>query len=73
MLFRWNGLADGSEMEHKYLRQTKLFKQLVVPLRGNLVLHPWQRLGVTFLDFCARKYGFAILADEMGLGKVHSP
>jgi hypothetical protein len=57
-------------MEHKYLRKTQLFQDLNIPLRPSFSLHPWQRLGVTFLEFCARKYGFAILADEMGVGKV---
>jgi hypothetical protein len=57
-------------MEHKYLRDTELFKNLSIPLRANITLLEWQRLGITFLDFNRRKLGFAILADEMGVGKV---
>jgi hypothetical protein len=57
-------------MEHKYLRDTELFKNLSIPLRANITLLDWQRLGITFLDFNRRKLGFAILADEMGVGKV---
>jgi hypothetical protein len=67
---RWNGLADSTEMEHKYLRKSSIFASLSIPLRSNISLFEWQRLGVVFLDFARRKYGFAILADEMGVGKV---
>jgi len=62
--------VDATEMEHKYLRDTELFKNLSIPLRANITLREWRRLGITFLDFKRRKLGFAILADEMGVGKV---
>jgi hypothetical protein len=59
-------------MEHKYIRSSATFQSLTIPLRPKIALHEWQRLGIAFLDFARRKYGFAILADEMGIGKVRA-
>jgi len=59
----------GIQYEHKELRV--LMKAESTPaLRKKFKLHPWQELGVAFLDHCRKKYGYAILADEMGVGKV---
>jgi hypothetical protein len=57
-------------MEHKYLRN--YWKDEYTPnLQSGKSLHPWQKLGVTFLHECRKNYGFALLGDEMGVGKVH--
>ena len=63
------GLLHNNEMEHKYLR--RMWKEEYSPkLLPKMKLHPWQKLGVTFLHNCCEKFGFAILGDEMGVGKV---
>lgn len=56
-------------MEHKYLRNehdSQHDPELLPPKK----LHPWQRIGVTFLHKCRKIFGFALLADDMGVGKV---
>ena len=40
-------------------------------LKPGFRLHPWQKLGVTFLHHCRKEFGFALMADEMGIGKVY--
>ena len=40
-------------------------------LKAGFGLHPWQKLGVTFLHHCQKEFGFALMADEMGIGKVY--
>jgi len=42
-------------------------------LKRSRDLHPWQKLGVTFLHLHRKMFGFTLLADEMGVGKVCYP
>jgi hypothetical protein len=68
-------METATEMEHKHLRSHGLFtsiqnKSVLIPLRGDFELRPWQILGVVFLLQSRDNYGFALLGDEMGVGKV---
>jgi hypothetical protein len=56
-------------MEHKELRSD--WDDSYDPrMKSGMSLHPWQKIGVTFLHECRKKYGFALMADDMGIGKV---
>jgi hypothetical protein len=62
-------LSLGIEMEHKHLRFEHK-PQHEPNLLPACKLHPWQRIGVTFLHQCCEYFGVALLADDMGVGKV---
>jgi len=72
LISRKEGLKEGIEKEHKWLRDFDLEETVRPGVRSEIGLFPWQVLGVQFLHFCRQHYGFGLLADEMGVGKVAS-
>ena len=70
LISRREGLQEGIEKEHKWMRDFGLKDNLHPGVRPEISLFPWQVLGVRFLHYCRQHYGFALLADEMGVGKA---
>ena len=70
---------EGRDLEHLDLKDRFLDSEWTPPFKRNLRLHPWQKLGVTFMHLrhndaleSRTKKGFCIIGDEMGIGKVLS-
>ena len=63
-------LWAGLEKEYKWLRDFQIESYLYPQLLTIHKLTPWQTLGIQFLYFYHRYYGFILLTDEMGVGKI---
>ena len=60
---------EGKAMEHLEMRD-QWEDRWEPPLKDDMELSPWQKLGVTFLRKTWDTTAFALLGDDMGIGKV---
>jgi hypothetical protein len=60
---------EGKAMEHLEIRD-QWEDRWEPPLKDEMQLSEWQKLGVTFLRKTRESMPFALLGDDMGIGKV---
>ena len=62
---------EGRDLEHQeFLRAWD--DKWTPTFKNGLELRDHQKLGVAFMMYCEKKFGFCLVGDEMGFGKVPS-